>query len=43
MAVSLQYYDLTYIAPVFILGIGLVYGTNFCSYLQLYDKLFLEF
>ncbi|MBF7069880.1 apolipoprotein N-acyltransferase [Aliarcobacter butzleri] len=29
MSVSLQYYDLKYLTPVLILGIGLVYGTIF--------------
>lgn len=32
MSVSLQYYDITYIAPFLLLGIGLVFGTIFALF-----------
>ena len=38
MAVSLQYYDLTYIAPFLLLGIGLVYAIIFYLF-AFYDRL----
>ena len=38
MAVSLQYYDLSYLAPVFIIGISLIYGVIFYLF-ALYDRL----
>ena len=38
MAVSLQYYDLSYLSPVILIGIGLVYGLIFYLF-ALYDRL----
>ena len=38
MAVSLQYYDLSYLSPVILIGIGLVYGMIFYLF-ALYDRL----
>jgi len=38
MAVSLQYYDLVYLTPVLIIGIGIVYGIIFYLF-ALYDRL----
>lgn len=38
MAVSLQYYDLTYIAPILLIGIGLVYAIIFYLF-AFYDRL----
>lgn len=38
MAVSLKYYDLTYLTPVLIIGISLVYGLIFYLF-SLYDRL----
>ena len=38
MAVSLQYYDLSYLSPVILIGIGLVYGLIFYLF-ALFDRL----
>ena len=38
MAVSLQYYDLSFLSPVILIGIGLVYGLIFYLF-ALYDRL----
>jgi apolipoprotein N-acyltransferase len=38
MSVSLQYYDVQYLTPVLIIGIGLVYGVIFCLF-AIIDKI----